>query len=418
MFKSRIEELFYKFIAKPNVQQVMQILDSVPTVQVDTQKQNIELINGTSTILKIKSKSSCFYFRECRKHLEIRSYVNCFIFDFFKYSNKNYVAFLPALLRQLNEKRTFDSFIKMGTPFEKDSPINQYLKTGKCTFLNFEYHHLDQNYEAFLFDFLTYSWSNLYTYRLNSGLKYDHFEIYSAVRQLATQQIAEIIGLATLIPKTKFAFLIIDDKVSKFGTIMSQAEGIPLNRLKSNKIVSPQLQRELNNLNTLDVLCHEKDHRPANYFIRTNKGIPIGVCAFDNDSPMSFNSPNVFFFTYMRCSPFINIRKGIINRPYMDKEVAQAILSIDYFSIFKKILGLNAIQKLMLLLRIYLVKLAIKKSLLNKTNFLLSKNDWNSLTIEEELCGKFGKTYLQLFIEEYKNLSNEYPDQDERKSKN
>ena len=294
MFKKKIEKIFYKFIAKPNVQQIKPLFASIPTVKLN--QEDVLPIYGTSTIFKIQKNNKTFYFRECRKHLELDPYVACFISDFFKFCNPKYQCYQDLILSQLKQKKTFYSFLNMGTPFDKRSLISHYLKTRICTLFDLRSYSQDHVAKSFLFDFLVYSWSNLYTYHLNSGLKIGEYEVYSAIRQLATKEIANTIGVGSLIPETDLAFLCLEDGRKRLGTIMKDAGGVRIQTLKINKeTLNPIIQRELNNLNVLDVLCFERDHRPSNYSIRFDSNTPCGVCAFDNDSPMSFNSPSVYF---------------------------------------------------------------------------------------------------------------------------
>lgn len=64
---------------------------------------------------------------------------------------------------------------------------------------------------------------------------------------------------------------------------------------------------------------------------------------------------------------------------------------------------LNRLQIEMCWSRIKTLKAAIDKMLAMKPEFLLGEEDWSEATMEEELSGRYGRTYLDIFVnyEEY-----------------
>lgn len=69
-------------------------------------------------------------------------------------------------------------------------------------------------------------------------------------------------------------------KKNKVGTFMLEAKGISPVSLtkKQRKKVAPSFQRNCSDLNILDAICYEKDHRPGNYNVLIDKDGLITGC--------------------------------------------------------------------------------------------------------------------------------------------
>lgn len=109
---------------------------------------------------------------------------------------------------------------------------------------------------------------------------------------MATKRIADLLGIGYLIPEIELVKLVFPDGNEKIGTLMSAVNGIaPKKMLYAEKQkITPKFQRDCNSLNVLDAICHERDHRPGNYFVRLNSNGEVdSLEAFDNDAPMTFS---------------------------------------------------------------------------------------------------------------------------------
>lgn len=293
----------------------------------------------------------------------------------------------------------------MGSSADMSSPLMRFHKKG-------EYHQLGLETIRDVFDddlihmFVWYMRSHIDAYNSARYGVRGKWQTYSTSRGVATYEFSKLLKLEGLIPKTRYVNLEVENGRSRFGSFMDVAEGIHFDEYcNSNRthIITPALQRGLVMLNLLDCLTYEKDHRLNNYNVVTDKeGFATGVCAYDNDSPLVFFiSPSPSFTTYAGCSPIIS--SGLINRPYLDRGLAERVLSIRSKEIQECLdpycnkLQIWAVGK-----RMKKVQAAIKKTIETRPCFLLDKSDWNTDTIQDELSGKWGKTYLGLINNIYK----------------
>ena len=154
----------------------------------------------------------------------------------------------------------------------------------------------------------------------------------------------------------------------------------------------------MNNLNFLDALCYEKDHRPGNYTVVMSGNKAESICAFDNDSPMSFGLGNASFESYMNCSPYI--LRDSLNRPYIDEKVVKILSANNSDKLCQATKDLlNPVQIMALKRRFRALQKAVS---ILRPHTALSDEEWNDETVREELGGAYGKTYLGLFTEDMK----------------
>ena len=254
---------------------------------------------------------------------------------------------------------------------------------------------------------MDYAWSELYLYKLNCGVKRNKSQLYNSARAISYYRMSKLLGLEHLIPNTKFIRFSIDKGV-KFGLYMDSASGIPfldiMNKDRSSLFTSI-LQRDLVDLNLLDVICFEKDHRPDNYNVLLNDDAKVySVSVFDNDSPMSFYvSDNICFETYDGCSEFVK-KDGILNRPFINRVTYENMLRLNEKTIrdtFSDLLTKPQVKSL--IARFFKLRDAITKGVQKKECVLLNANEWNETTVNEEITGRFGITYLGIFASDWIN---------------
>ena len=227
-------------------------------------------------------------------------------------------------------------------------------------------------------------------WKLNSN-KYK-YQTYNVCSSMAEEKVAEMLGLERLLTHSFFCRLQIDDGKELVGTMSSVAKGVDVRDLKDcfETCFTPELDKELTNLNLIDTICYEKDHRPGNYHIILNaEGRAISVCSFDNDSPWSF-SPfgGASFKTYAGASEFV--LNGKINRPLIDYSVLERVLSLsekDVEDNLGHLLGNNQVRSCWR--RVSLIQGALKKT-------VFQDNCWSEEIIKKELSGTYGNTYYSV----------------------
>lgn len=361
--------------------------------------KDISLLTQTSNnVMEIMTESGMIYFRECKLHKELYQYIMDeidFYYSHICFENPEAVNFLKKMLANSKNLR---KFANMGMTNDKSSGAYKFCMGKGGAFIGLK--NVPAGLEENLKDFVQYIWGDLFAYKLNSGIKLGQYQIYNAVRCIGTYRMAKLLGLESLIPETEYAIVCVDNSKKLFGTVMKQASGVGADKIaqaEKEKIITPSLQRMLNNLNILDVICLEKDHRPSNYNIVIDKNKAHSVVAFDNDSPNSFGLGGINFATYAGCSPWIV--EGRLNRPYIDRGVADNIINLDEQMLFDEMNELlNSFQLHALQSRIE----EVKKVLRDSSYKFLDESEWNIDTINEELSGKYGNTYLTQFLKQQK----------------
>lgn len=354
------------------------------------------ILNTSNNVMKVQTQGGWVYFRECKRHERIDRYVANEIEFYYTQVRPEYAKDRGHIEHSLRDKKNFKKFINMG--MTNDSASGAYLFCiGRGA------HHIGLNemspeQEECVKDFVQYIWGNLFVYRLNNGLKTGDYQTYNAVRCLATYRMAKLLGLESMIPKTEYVKLCVDNNTVLFGVAMDQAPGSSSERMEKAyryTIGSPMLQRLLNNLQLLDVLCLEKDHRPGNYNVTVENGKVNGVVAFDNDSPNCFGFGGISFETYLGCSPWVV--DNAVNRPYIDADLADRILKLTDQDLFDAVGDLlNLYQRITLKKRVHDIKKILKNTPKNK---FIGQESWSDDTMKEELSGAYGTTYLTKFLE-------------------
>lgn len=224
---------------------------------------------------------------------------------------------------------------------------------------------------------------------------------FNASKSLATKRIADLLGIGYLIPEIELVKLVFPDGNEKIGTLMSAVNGIaPKKMLYAEKQkITPKFQRDCNSLNVLDAICHERDHRPGNYFVRLNSNGEVdSLEAFDNDAPMTFSlTGNINLVTYWGSSPLL-LSDGALNLVHVDKKLAQKILKLKDEEIVNSLkLILSKIQVWFVCKRIHKMQKAIKHTMQKSADFFISDTEWNEKTIKEELSSDTINSYLKIF---------------------
>lgn len=365
--------------------------------RIDCEKKDVKVILNTSNnIMQLQIDDKCLYFRQCKRHTEIHQYVASQIEYYYTRLHPELSEDRVFIENALRDKKNFKKFISMGIKNDNSSGAHHFLAGHGAGSVGLD--GMPAAMEKRVRDFVQFIWGELFAYRLNGGLKTGEYQTYNALRGIATYRVAKLLGLDALIPKTEYAMLCIDGETVLFGSVMEEAPGVSVEKMDAvarRDICTPELQRALNNLNVLDVICHEKDHRPGNYLVTVDRGKATGVSAFDNDSPNSFGIGGISFETYVGCSPWA--LKGRVNRPYVDADLAERITKVSDKDL-KDAIGdlLNKYQVITMKSRFHKVRNLLTNMPKDR---LIPKELWSEDTIQEELSGAYGKTYLTKFLE-------------------
>lgn len=359
------------------------------------------LMNSTNNVLRLDVDGNVYYFRECKRHTQIKDYVQEQIDIYYTCVAPAQHEDKTAVLKSLSNRKNFRKFVNMGMTNDLHSGAYRFCMGEGGAHIGLEPQTPEQ--EERLKGLVQFVWGDLYGYMLNSGVKTGYYQTYNAVRSIATYRMAKLLGLQRLIPQTEYAAVYIDGKPPLFGTVMEQAPGNCVEHCAPEirmGMVSPALQRDLTALNYLDVICLERDHRLGNYNVILEQGAACGIVAFDNDSPKSFSIGGISFFTYMGCTPLI--KKGKLNRPYADVSLESNLERLNARQIYGEMKGLlNVWQIVALWARIRKLRKVLRRVPAERK---LSECDWSGETIVAELNGGFGKTYLKHFTEKQEKL--------------
>ncbi len=418
MIKYRIVDILYDIIRKCSTHQ---LITNGDIEQIKTSPESLSYFNLSSNpIIFISAQDSILYFRECRKHKDYVSFVKESIDKFFymvKQPSKidNFAQEIPISHSFSVEyvegfKEYIDGCVREYNFVEKVSSISKILKRIRFSIWDGNYmvpqkelndlglNNFPHIYREILPLFLIYMRSGTNGWKGKAGT----YECYNACRSIASAKIAELLEVQSIYTSARLVKL----KVDKFhfvGVLSNKALGI--RAMDSTVLPTPLLQEQLSILNVVDVLCCQKDHWVNNYNVVLDEdGTAIGVCAFDNDNDKTFSPFNGINITcYHGGCTFLD-KHGLIAMPHLNKEFANKVLSLSFNDVWKVTAPyLNKLQMIALAYRLYALKNTIKKTSSVRENFLLSSSEFNINTLNDELSGKYGRTYLYQYANKHLN---------------
>lgn len=389
--------------------------ENLDVMEIKVDKKDISYFNlSTNSIMSFEHDGILYYFRECSAVYRKRDFFKKEIDNFFDSIGhigicaKHFRQQLPIhVIFSEQETKDFEEFIhqKMVSP----KFFSGLSKTADiCRKVNFSIWEKGVQPDGIFFDMfglcdlkpalfdiaMYFVWcmrsaANKYqTLKLVCGKCHSYFY---AVRAVASYIVAEELGLSHMITRPYWCRLSISNGQTMFGVLSESAPG---DRMKDiEPICDSKLQRELLNLNLLDVICNQPDHGPNNYNVyRTNDA--CAVCAFDNDNEQTFFPFFQINHSLSGCSPFID-GNGILNRPGLDAETVNKLNGLN-MKAFKRRLKpyLNRLQLLALCARIKKLKKAIGHTCAIDDGLLKDAEDWDERILKKELNGAYGKTYL------------------------
>lgn len=397
--KERLIYLVTKTILKPTPI-LPELLQKMSSIVIDEQQMN-SINNTTNNVMVIDVEGSKIYFRPCRIHRKIQEYVFSLLEEFCsKIPAEDFKAGVFALLRQ---KRRFKCFVNMGMENDPSSGLARFQKTHDAELIGLT-NDLYLKYSKEVDELARSAWGDLVAYKLNGGVGKNTYQTYNSGRCLATYAVANFFGLYSLIPKVEYSKLYIKDNNTWIvGTVMESAEGVSPAEVKPEdmrEMLSPVLQKELMELNVMDVLCFQKDHRPDNFHIKIEDGKLTHVSAFDNDAPATFSfSKTVEFSTYIGCAPFV--KDGLINRPHISKSIYEQLISAKGKALKEQLKPyINRFQMRGFIARLRKLQKAFIRTQKSNPYFVVEDDYWSEETICEELSGKYGVTYLGALLQD------------------
>jgi hypothetical protein len=277
------------------------------------------------------------------------------------------------------------------------------MKTGNPKIIGLESFPDDEKANDRLRSFIrTFVCGAIHAYKQNSMVGNGRWQTAGANRTLAVEALAEILGLSYMIPHAEYRVLVVDGIYKCLGLYMECAPGQDLTTIpqeERRRLLSPQLQRELNRLSILDAITCENDHCPENYHLVIQQDRAEGISVFDNNSAQNFTLRwDVSVETILKCAPYVDSR-GFLNRPYVDAQIVERVNQISFCELLRGLLPyLSFLPIFSLYIRIKRIQRAIQKSLAAGTIHSLRYEEWNEHTVEQELQLSQTKTYLHSYL--------------------
>lgn len=358
------------------------------------------ILNFTSNIIKITNDGKTYYFKESkRREKNLKECVLSGVKSFFCEVERNSI-FESKVLNHLKIHKNLKKLINLGQKDKKGSNFNRYLLTQDEKWIGLDIVESEEERRIIrLLAFYLYGEINAYIW--NFGVKRGRLQTFSANRTLGVTAIAKLIHVEDLLTSAKFVKITLNG-IEKYGILSEEAEGsakVEVSYEERMKNVTPSFVRALNNLNLLDVLTGDNDHRVGNYNVIGEEKY-ISVKSYDNDGPSCFSlTARVNTKNQVGCSPFLT-RKGEINRAHFDREVANALLSIRREDIGVLRTNFTRLQVYGLWKRIKKVQKAIEKTVKQRAEFLLTEGEWTERLAYQDVLAEYGKTYLKSFLTE------------------
>ena len=369
------------------------------------------MLQWTNLLIKIDSDGEGWYFRFCPPHASICSYIRYF-FDVFELicvnnellanENKNslqlFFSCIDTWLKQeKNAAKVLLSLPKTLSRVNKTVWGSEHINLDESELTAIGLPVLPEEVRQFMPSFVKLLVVLVSGYRKNcfvprnvceSG-NYAKFRAsYELAKKLETPWLTSMPILTTIqIGKTFYNGFICKDL------------GLPAT--KQPKIITGELQRQLSILNMFDVITGERDHGPNNYALISGEGgTEKKICCFDNDGDDAFTMrTSIDCERAFMSSQFV--KRGEINRLYLDKEFAERVCELRFFDLFSTLdKHVSPILIIAIFIRLQKTKRAIRVASA-KRPLLIDSNNWNMQSIGLEINGveQYGKTYLNVYDE-------------------
>lgn len=359
---------------------------------------NIEYKGIASSVLYyLKSDKGNFYLKECKRHKDIGSYVgsliDMFVEEFVDANDKE--LFKKEIFNKLSNKNNYRKFINMGMQYVKNTPMWEYQNGGGTEVVGLP--ELNKDIVKYSDLFIRYSANALDQYTLNSVNSRNSYNLFSASKILATKKIADLMGIGYLVPDSMY-FCLEENTEKRVFMGVREVENCYTN-IDGGKLecfITPIVQRDLSNIELLDLVCCHMDHGPHNLaFIEKDK-VAIETRIFDNDAPSAFLPVPIGVV-----KQYENIERTIVsgefNRPYISVQAYNRILDIGRKDIMQATESLSKIERVMTWHRLCSLRTCIKKAVDEKRVTVLLDGDWSKETCDFELSN-YGRTLFNVVV--------------------
>lgn len=360
---------------------------------------NVKYIINSSIVTQCMINGDVKYFRECRIHKRFKEYFTEAIDDYFqnicKYEKKEFERIVRA---DVSCRANYRKLCRITSIFNKH--LIEILSGEYCDYASAGLPSLNNSdYQKEFIDFITYISCIIISYKANAYIPAGTCENGSANKQLSTYKLAELLGVSDLITPVHVCKSNISGK-TRIGTLMDVANGQTPAYITPDKRQNYKKEtflKDLTNLEYLDGICYQLDHRLDNYNVIENNGIIVGVEAFDNDANRTFFPTSKFPSSTYAGASCILTNQGRVNRPYIDANLAEKILSIDSTCLYDAVgIYLSSHQFRALFKRIIKLQNAIRETSKERNDFLVY--NWSNVNTDCELDEKYGTTYFNLYV--------------------
>lgn len=369
-------------------------------------RAEMELVSSTNIMFHIVTETENGFFAPIYQHRDMAAYLQQMTRDYYTFvcaEPELAASDMACVLKDLHDPDGLRRFSKMGSIWYPDSPLSEFMRSGDPSVIGLKSYPSDEAAIERLRVFIRrFAGGAINSYTQNATVRNGQWQTASANRTLAVEALAKILGISYMIPHAEFRTLVIDGKHRCLGLFMERAPGRDLTRITSEerqRLLSPQLQRELNRLSLLDALTGENDHCPENYHLLVHRDRADGIRVFDNNSMQTFNLQwDVSVETILKCAPYVN-HQGLLNRPYVDAQMAERLGRISVWELFRGLRPyLSALPILSLWIRMGRIRKAIEKSVAMGSARSVGYEEWTGQMLEKELSLDQIKTYLHSYL--------------------
>lgn len=383
--------------------------DAIVWQAVSVKKQDVICFNlSTNPLLGFKQEGQLYFFRECPSKQSRKQQIRVGIDRFFAYIHNDQVeklnfaqelpiqiSFDPETVAEfksyIDEKQSGAFLKKLSNAYNLLNGVGYSIwaednRVPDALFAQLGLTDLKDELVPIATYFLWCMRAVMASFETQIPVKGKSRYYYNGVRAMSTEIVAKLLQAEDLVTRSNWCRLDIEGDV-RYGVLSKAAEG-----KRAADMTCPltgALQRDLISLHVLDALCFQQDHGPNNYNIIQSDGAKSSVCAFDNDNPNTFFPINRVDMPLAGCAPLVS--DGRFNRPYISKTLAENLLHLDQGKLIEALSPwLNNMQIKALLLRLQQLQNAVEHS----DAAMLNDDDWNEETVQAELTGTYGKTYL------------------------
>lgn len=403
-FRYLLNLITYKYVEESNIDARL----------IKLRKDEISYFNlSSNSIISFEYEGKLFYFRECPQRLSFQEYFKKAMEDFFFSIDKlnihrehfrqevpirlDFSSSEIGLFRDyLREKQKDKMFWKRISQVDRISQKKKFSiwvhqDYDASFFCDFFMDDIPQQCYDIGVYFLWYMRGVCTTYKTLNIVHGKQYSYFSAMKSIASKIVAESMGLGHMITSAEFCKVEIEDEFTLYGVMSAAANG---NRMLDLNIEpTGSLQKELLNLNILDLVCFQSDHGMNNYNIYEYDNQYL-ICAFDNDNPNTFLPIPTIRHNFLGCSSIVD-KHGCFNRPYISGELIENLQKINIPSLRKNLKEyLNFLQIAALVFRIKKIQRIFGKLVNYNPQCVLENGQWNAQTVLCEMSGKYGETYL------------------------